>query len=151
LVEQLNESIAAAFKPFDTSTLEGAAASALAGEYYGERTFRIFANETSERHERRFWELSRDVEALTIVRLEKFLQEAAIPRPDAAPFHHLAKQTAQVFSGEPHNEYCHWVSPLIEDALESFKALQAKFTDVAPDVGEEVFDHENAFASAWRL
>lgn len=150
-VAQLSESIAAALSAFDNSKLEGAVAAALAGEYYGEKTFRIFAAETDERDERRFWQLARDVEALTAVRLEEFLQEAAIPPPDATLFHDLAKQTARVFSGERHREYCRWVTPMISDALESFRALRAMLADVAPELGQQVFDHEDAFASAWQL
>lgn len=148
----LEEAIVAAFSRFDTGTLEGAVSSALVGEYFGVSTFRALAADTTGVAEKRFWELSANMEALTLTHVEHFCRRREIPLPAKKPYFQLGVRTAEVFSGEPHHDYCAWVATLIDDALRDFEALRLRCRspeEVA--VGNELVDHEAAIAAAWKL
>lgn len=102
---RLNAVIANTFKPFDKAGLEGAVAVALAGEYYGAATFDSLAADTNEASEKRFWELSRNVELVTFHRLGQYFNEAGFSRPEPSVYRELGDRTVQAFVGEPHHDY----------------------------------------------
>lgn len=148
-IANLDQEIESAFSVFDKSTLNGAVCAAWAGEIYGATTFDHLSRGSVEVPETQFWELARDVEMLSLHRLELFLLEAGYERPDAHPYRSLGQSTADVFAVLPSAAYCKWIAPQITAALSDFDSLRDKL-DGLP-IGVELYEHEAAFAAAWDL
>lgn len=151
-IKRLENAIASLFEPFRTDTLSGAFSAALAGEYYGAATFDAFAHGTRDPAEREFWELSRELELLTMSTLEDHFRSEGMALPQKAPFERMGRETAAHFPGESHEDYCAWIAPVIEDALRDFRALRAMCIEQRDiTAAEELVAHEVAFQQAWRL
>ncbi|MNR22229.1 hypothetical protein D3C85_1391710 [compost metagenome] len=148
-IELLDAAIKLEFDQFDKSTLNGAAAAALAGEHYGVSSFHGFSIDTIDPDEKRFWELSCDVELGTLIKLQEYLGERGYSLPSSQVFRDLGNRTVKVFRGEPHHDYCRWVAPQIAAALLDFGLLRDMLQSTA--FGVEMYDHEAAFAEAWEI
>lgn len=120
---------------------------ALAGEYFGAATYWVFHQKAEDAAERRFWATARDVEIGMIARLEGVLDRRGLGRPDRKLFWELGERAAAVFSTEG---YRAWVAPLIDDALATFRSIDAG-QEPAEDraVIAELVAHEVAFTAAW--
>ncbi|WP_322363789.1 hypothetical protein [Pseudomonas sp. Teo4] len=147
-IVELDSAIKQAFKIFDKSTFEGGIGYALAGEVYGSASFDCLAADSLDFDEKRFWEASRDVELLTLKKLRAYVAEIGLSQPDEQTYEVLGQMTARVFSGAPHFAYCEWVAPQILIALSDFNLLKELLG--RSELSIELFEHEAAFASAWR-
>lgn len=147
-IAELNSAIQQAFQVFDKSTLEGALGNALAGEVYGSVSFDCLSADSLDLNERRFWVASRDVELLTLKKLRAYVSEVGLRQPNEYLYKVLGEVTAHIFSGARHSAYCEWVAPQILTALSDFSLLREKLE--GSQLGIELYEHEAAFASAWR-
>lgn len=148
-VAVIEAALQSAFSMFDKSTLEGAAGFAWAGEIYGAVSFDHLAADSQDPEEKRFWELARDVELITLAKLETYLAEVGYKVDDDQRFRRLGSDAAKAFEGGPHHSYCEWVAPQIQAALTDFGLLREKLNGTP--LGVEFYDHEAAFVSAWEL
>lgn len=149
VIAVIEATLKSTFSVFDKNTLEGAAGYAWAGEIYGAVSFGHLAADSLDPEEKRFWELARDVELITLAKLESYLAEKGYEMEGDQVYRKMGADTAKAFAGGPHHSYCEWVAPQIEAALTDFGLLREKL-DGTP-LGVELYDHEAAFVSAWEL
>lgn len=151
MVHKLEAMTDAAFSVFATNTFAGAISSALAGEYLGATVFGCFAADSTDPQERHFWQRALAVEESMVTKLEEGLAREDIPFPRRSRFHALGRFTARSFDRGSHGDYCEWVRPLIDKALNDFQDIAALCSDAKrAALVQQLIDHEIAFVDAWR-
>lgn len=147
---ELEADIKSAFEPFESDEFDDLIAGALAGEYFGYSTFAALAEDSVEHTEQLFWKAARDVEGVMIRNLEPLLDGRNILRPDKSMYVGIGERTAAIFADDVHRDYCVWVSPRIDSALDGLRKLQA-ISHPGPDrmVCDDLIAHEFTLMNAW--